>query len=282
MMTLYRPELLYCGGGRFRSGLGLLVGQDGRILRTEERSSLPDCTVVSFPGKVLLPAFVNGHSHSFQRLIRGKAESRTTAGRNFWSWRETMYHAAAHLNPEELYDVARMAFLEMALAGTATVGEFHYLHRAPDGCSYDDPNLLAKKVIEAACSVGLRIVLLRAAYQRAGYEVAINPGQIRFCESTREFLSNMPSLLQKFPAHSEHIRFGVPPHSIRAVPLDDLGEIIEWGGNRNLPIHMHVAEQRDEVTACEHEYGFRPMALLDRTRLLGPGFTAVHAIHISP
>jgi len=281
MTTLYCPELLYGAGGRFRSGVGLLVGEDGEILNAAERSAAHDCEVINLPGKALLPAFVNAHSHSFQRLIRGKAESRTAAGRNFWSWRETMYHAAARLSPEELYDVARMAFLEMALSGTATVGEFHYLHRAPNGYPYDDPNLLSKKVIEAAHSVGLRIVLLRTAYQRSGYEVAPNPGQARFFESTHEFLTNMALLLQEFPAHSDRIRFGVAPHSIRAVPLDELGEIVEWSRGRSLPLHMHVVEQRDEVTACEREYGLSPVALFEREKFLGPDFTAVHAIHIS-
>src|SRR5579863_3490393 len=281
MTTLYLPDLLYCAGGRFRSGVGLLVGEDGKILKAADRPDTPDCKVFHLPGKALLPAFVNTHSHSFQRLIRGKAQSRAAAGKNFWSWRETMYHAAARLNPEELFDVARMAFLEMALAGTATVGEFHYLHTAPDGRAYDDPNILAKIVIEAARSVGLRIVLLRTAYQRSGYEVAANPGQTRFFETTREFLANMASLLQEFPSCSDQIRFGVAPHSIRAVPLDELCDIAEWSRNRKLPVHMHVAEQRGEVTACQREYGLTPVALFEREKLLGPDFTAVHAIHIS-
>jgi formimidoylglutamate deiminase len=203
------------------------------------------------------------------------------AGKNFWSWRETMYHAAARLDPEDIYDVARMAFLEMALAGTATVGEFHYLHRAPDGSSYDDPNLLSKKVIAAARSVGLRIVLLRTAYQRSGYEVATNPGQIRFFEPTREFLANMDALAQEFSACPDQIRLGVAPHSIRAIPLDELAAIVEWSRKRKFPIHMHVAEQREEVTACEKEYGLSPVSLFDREKLLGPDFTAVHAVHIS-
>ena len=105
------------------------------------------------------------------------------SGRDFWSWRGTMYHAAAHLDPEEVYDVARMAFLEMLLSGTTTVGEFHYLHNAPGGAPYEDPNLLSKQVIAAAKSVGIRIVLLRSAYLRSGYELPPDPGQIRFYES---------------------------------------------------------------------------------------------------
>ena len=65
-----------------------------------------------------------------------------------------MYHAASSLDPQQVYDVARMAFLEMVLSGTTTVGEFHYLHNAPGGRPYDDPNLLAKQVIAAAVSGG--------------------------------------------------------------------------------------------------------------------------------
>jgi formimidoylglutamate deiminase len=73
-----------------------------------------------------------------------------------------------------------MAFLEMVRAGTTTVGEFHYLQTAPDGRPYDDPNLLSKQVIAAARSVGIRIVLLRSAYLRSGYELPLDPGQTRF------------------------------------------------------------------------------------------------------
>ena len=64
-----------------------------------------------------------------------------------------MYSAATRLSPEDVYDASRMAFLEMALSGITSVGEFHYLHHAPDGRPYDDPNLLAKEVIRAANDV---------------------------------------------------------------------------------------------------------------------------------
>ena len=155
MSTLYRPELLYSHGA-FASGAGLLVSPAGSVLA----AGTTQPPIVDLPGKALIPGFVNAHSHSFQRLIRGKSESRATSGRDFWSWRGTMYHAAAQLDPQDVYDVARMAFLEMVLSGTTTVGEFHYLHNAPGGRPYDDPNLLSKQIIAAAQSVGIRIVLL--------------------------------------------------------------------------------------------------------------------------
>ena len=273
MNTLYRPELLYSQGA-FAGRQALLVSPEGNILAADAGLS---AETVSLPRKAVLPGFVNTHSHSFQRLIRGKSESRAMSGRDFWSWRGTMYHAAAHLDPEEVYDVARMAFLEMLLSGTTTVGEFHYLHNAPGGRPYDDPNVLSKQVIAAARSVGIRIVLLRSAYIRSGYELPPDRGQIRFYESAAQFIENMSALVA-----ATDVPVGVAPHSLRAVPLGELKEIAAWTRARKLPLHMHVAEQIAENEACLREYGLTPVALLGREGLLGPDFTAVHAIHVSP
>jgi formimidoylglutamate deiminase len=280
MNTLYRPELLY-SDGKFVANGEVMVSESGQILESPSKADSTSTQIVDLPGKALLPGFVNVHSHSFQRLIRGKSESRAVSGKDFWSWRGTMYHAASQLNPQDVYDVARMAFLEMVMAGTTTVGEFHYLHNAPNGLPYDDPNLLSKQVIAAARSVGIRIVLLRTAYLRSGYELPRDPGQIRFFESTGNFLENMNSLISDGSATSSEVRFGVAPHSIRAVPLPDLKEIAAWSRANNLPLHMHVAEQIAENTACFREYGSTPVALLHKEKLLDPNFTAVHAIHIS-
>ncbi|MGB0122902.1 MAG: formimidoylglutamate deiminase [Silvibacterium sp.] len=280
MNTLYRPELLY-SNGKFISNAGVLVGESGKVLETPENVDESSTQIVDLPGKALLPGFVNAHSHSFQRLIRGKSESRIASGRDFWSWRGTMYHAARQLDSQEVYDVARMAFLEMVLAGITTVGEFHYLHNAPNGSPYEDPNLLSKQVIAAAQSVGLRIVLLRTAYLRSGFELPRDPGQIRFFESRRAFLENASALMREYPDASQ-VRFGVAPHSIRAVPLADLREIAAWSRTSSVPFHMHVSEQVAENAACVREYGLTPVELLNREQILGPDFTAVHAIHITP
>ena len=281
MTTLYCPEYLYVGE-EFHAKAGLLVGDDGLVIATGPAAKLSADTVVAMPRKALLPGFVNAHSHSFQRLIRGKAESRATSGKDFWSWRGTMYHAAASLSLEDIYDTARMAFLEMVLAGTTTVGEFHYLHNAPNGHPYDDPNATARQIIAAARSVGLRIALLRSAYLRSGYELPPDPGQTRFFETTGSFLSSMDALVGD-PAsqQSSTVHFGVAPHSIRAVPLADLKEIASWTRDRKLPLHMHVSEQVAENEACLREYGQTPIKLLAREGVCSEKFTAVHAIHIT-
>lgn len=126
MTTLFQPDCLFVAG-RMHAAAGLLVDPLGRIVRvttsdeSKRSSSVPaDTRVVELRGKALLPGFVNVHSHAFQRMIRGRTESHCTGGPDFWSWRADMYHAAASLSPEQMYHVARIAFLEMALAGTTT------------------------------------------------------------------------------------------------------------------------------------------------------------------
>lgn len=273
MRFLMSPDLLY-RDGRFLPGGQLYVDDAGRVLAAGFGDAL------RLGRKALMPGFINVHSHSFQRLIRGRAESRAVSGRDFWSWRGTMYHAAARLTAEDIYDVARMAFLEMVKAGTTTVGEFHYLHTAPEGVPYEDANELSHRVIAAAQSVGIRIVLLRAAYLRSGFEVATDPGQTRFFETAEAFVKNTEALLSTY-AGVDGVTVGIAPHSIRAVPLPELREIVAWGRKHRLPIHMHVAEQLAENAACVREYGMTPIALLAEHGLLGEDFTAVHAIHIT-
>jgi formimidoylglutamate deiminase len=234
--------------------------------------------------RATLPGLVNAHSHAFQRVIRGRTEYRTSNEKDsFWTWREMMYSAAARLTPEDIYDAARMAFLEMALSGITAVGEFHYLHHAPEGTPYDDPNLLAKQVVRAANDVGLRIALLRVAYARAGFEAEPNPRQARFIESDAEqYLKNVTQLRKDLAAEKAMAWLGIAPHSVRAVPLAYLKQIITFADNERLPVQMHVAEQAAEVSACINEYGRSPVALLSSEGLLGERFTAVHAIHVTP
>ncbi|MBV8113390.1 MAG: amidohydrolase family protein, partial [Silvibacterium sp.] len=231
MPQVYRADFIFLDG-EFKPDRGLLVRDDGRIEKVLAPGEQTEHPVTHLHGKAILPGFVNAHSHTFQRLIRGRTATRGVGGDDFWSWREPMYRAALSVNPDDVYHVARMAFLEMVMAGTTAVGEFHYLHRAQVGRPYDDPNLLSKKIIAAAKSVGLRIALLRVAYARAGYGLEPHPGQRRFYESPEEYLANTASLAEELRG-SEMAWLGVAPHSIRAVPLAQLEEIVAWARERD-------------------------------------------------
>jgi formimidoylglutamate deiminase len=277
------PDLLYCDG-RFVSGVALVSDDRGRITRLS-RSPEDLQMAQRLPHRAILPGFVNAHSHSFQRAIRGRTEHRTSAERDsFWTWREAMYHAANRLSPEDIYYVARAAFAEMLLSGITTVGEFHYLHHAPDGTPYAERNLLAQQVVRAAREAGLRIALQRTAYVRAGWQKAPNPLQARFITpQVDDFIQDTDALRTSIASsHAPECAWvTVAPHSIRAVPLPYLLEVTRYARLHNLKVHMHVAEQPAEIEACEAEYAARPIALLHERQILDARFTAVHAIHIT-
>src|ERR1700737_2826159 len=145
LQQAWLPDLIYTAG-RFQRDMALVCDNAGRVTRLASASEVDSPTPLK--NRALLPGLINAHSHAFQRVIRGRTEHRTQNQRDtFWTWRELMYSAAIPLSPEDIYDAARMAFLEMSLGGITAIGEFHYLHRAPDGGGYDDPNLIAKEVV---------------------------------------------------------------------------------------------------------------------------------------
>ena len=279
MTQAWLPDLIYADR-RFRAGVALVCDQ--RVVKLAAPGEVKE--PIRLKNRALLPGLVNAHSHAFQRTIRGRTERRSqNITDTFWTWREQMYAAANRLTPEEIYAASRMAFLEMALSGITAVGEFHYIHHAPDGTKYSDPNLLEREVIRAARDVGLRIALLRVAYARAGYQTEPNPQQIRFIESSPDiYVESLEQLLAAPELKDGFAWAGVAPHSVRAVPLDYLKRIVSFADSRGLVVHMHVAEQTAEVEACIEEYGRSPVALLDTEGLLSERFTAVHAIHVTP
>ena len=190
----------------------------------------------------VLPGQVNAHSHAFQRAIRGRTEYLDSARpeEDFWSWRAQMYAAANALDPDGVEAVSAMAFLEMALAGVTTVGEFHYLHHAPDGGPFDDANELGHRVVRAARAVGLRIALLRVAYHRGGIDQAPGPLQRRFGEPDVDtFLARVDALDAAW-REEPLVSVGMAPHSIRAVPRPWLTDIAEMGRRTGRVVHIHA------------------------------------------
>jgi len=270
--------------GKFESGLAVFADSAG-IIRRFSRKPNDLKGAMRLKNRALLPGLVNVHSHTFQRAIRARTEHRTTPGRDtFWTWREAMYHAANRLTPGDIYVVSRMAFLEMLLSGITTAGEFHYMHHAPNGTPYEDRNFLAHHVLIAADEVGLRTVLLRTAYARAGWNKPPNPGQARFITpSAADFIADTEALrscLSEFFTDAK-ASVAVAPHSVRALPLDYILDVASYARSVDLPLHMHVSEQPGEIEECLAEHGLRPIELLRANGVLSPRFTGIHAIHVT-
>jgi formimidoylglutamate deiminase len=279
MLKLFLPDLLFAQG-RSHEGAGLLVDESGLVEAIVRPEEAPGASAARMAGKALLPGLANAHSHTFQRLFRGRAEGRVSGGDTFWTWREQMYRAAGFVSPEDAYDVARAAFLEMMSAGITAVGEFHYLHNDRDGRPYADANTMALAVIRAAESVGMRICLLRSAYLRADFQREPHPGQRRFYETHAAYQRNLEALMGTV-AEWDGVTVGAAPHSIRAVPLPVMSEIAEFARSLGLPLHLHISEQPAENEACIAEYGATPVSLIAGHDVLGGRTTLVHAIHLT-
>ncbi|MFC7490894.1 MULTISPECIES: formimidoylglutamate deiminase [unclassified Knoellia] len=225
---------------------------------------------------VVLPGFANAHSHAFHRMLRGRTHG---DGGNFWTWRDQMYAVTARLDPDTYFALARGVFTEMVASGYTVVGEFHYLHHGPDGKPYDDPNAMGVALIAAAEEAGIRLTLLDTCYLSGGLDSAghlpLDEVQLRFSDGSVQAWAERVEAMHD----SALVRIGTAAHSVRALTGEQLAEFATVVGDR--PVHAHVSEQMGENLTTQLVYGASPVEHLTDAGLLGEGFTAVHATHLS-
>ena len=243
----------------------------GRIASIE-----PGASAGAQPLGCVIPGLCNAHSHAFQRALAGHTEQRSPEGRdNFWSWRERMYELAGRVSAEALTAVARQAYCEMLSAGYTSVAEFHYLHadptREPDGDS------MFEAISKAAMDSGIRLTYVPVHYERAGFEdPEPTSRQSSFALPLEEFLAHYERAAARA---SDGARVGIGAHSLRAVSAPSLMRIAEVAGDE-VPLHIHVAEQRREVDQCYSSYGRRPVRWLLENFDVRDNWALIHATHM--
>lgn len=187
-----------------------------------------------------------------------------------------MYETAAALDPDSYRAVAAATFREMLAAGYTSVTEFHYLHHQPDGTPYDEPNVMAEAVCEAATETGIRLTLLDTCYLSGGFGRSPEGTQLRFSDGTAEAWRERVSSWTP-PSGTE---VGAAIHSVRAVDPRQMAVVAAWAGER--PLHVHVSEQPDENRLCLEHYERSPSGVLEDSGVLGPNVTVVHGTHATP
>ncbi|KPI24365.1 MULTISPECIES: formimidoylglutamate deiminase [unclassified Streptomyces] len=259
-------------GTNVEPGVALEV-TDGRITAVRTGVGTPPPGAEILRG-LTLPGLANAHSHAFHRALRGTVQ---VGSGTFWTWREVMYSVADRLTPDTYHQLARAVYAEMALAGITAVGEFHYLHHAPGGTPYADPNAMGEALIEAAAEAGVRITLLDTAYLSAGFGQPPDAHQLRFSDGDADAWAARCSLLKE----RDHARIGAAIHSVRAVPAGQLATVARWAEERRAPLHVHLSEQTAENDACRAAHGRTPTQLLAEHGVLGPRTTGVHNTHLT-
>jgi len=228
-----------------------------------------------------LPGFQNAHSHAFQYAMAGMAEKHEIdAVDDFWSWREAMYDSALKMDPEQTLAVATMLYAEMLRRGYTHVAEFQYLHHDKDGRPYENPAEISVCLVAAAAIAGIRITLVPVFYQRGGFGKEAEPTQRRFCfESIDQYMSLLEHCAGTVKSLSTaSLGFGV--HSLRAADPEDVKRIVA-NGPKNLPFHIHAAEQFKEVNDSLHHLHHRPVEWLLDNIELNERFHLIHCTHLT-
>jgi formimidoylglutamate deiminase len=260
--------------------VSITVNPAGLIVAvTANEPNQRDPTVAGFA----VPGMANVHSHAHQRAMAGLAEVSGKSTDSFWTWRETMYGFALAMQPAELEAVAAQLYMEALMAGFTSIGEFQYLHHAPDGSRYAQPAEMSLRCLWAAATTGIAITVLPSFYRYAGLKNRPSTAsQRRFINDAAGYLGILRDVEAEVRKHG-HARLGISPHSLRAVAAEELREVIEEFGRIRPggPIHIHAAEQRQEVEECLTTTGRRPVEFLLANFELSQRWCVIHATHMT-
>lgn len=261
--------------GAWTQDVLLAVGVDGNWVSIE-----PNAVDEARQGAVqlkgpVLPGLVNAHSHAFQRAIAGLTERSEDSSDDFWSWRDRMYSAALRITPEQLEAVAALLYAELLQAGYTQVCEFHYLHNNTDGKAYADPLEMSLALVRAARRVGMGLTLLPTLYMRSGFgATGLRADQRRFASTPDTVLRLAEGVLHQ---GGERINTGLALHSLRAVDPTAMQDVAAAARAGGMAVHIHIAEQMQEVNDCVAAHGERPIEWLLSHAAPNAHWNLVHA-----
>ena len=263
MLMIMIADKVICGPSLQSRERKALVTRRDRIIDIGHHDTIlkryPGHRVRHFKECVLMPGLVNVHAHLELPPLPGKAETS-----DYTQWVLGLIAAKKGLSPRDYLRAARENIAALIRTGTTTVGEI---------CTH----LASRDLLQQS---GLRAVVFH------------------------EILSMGPQIAkERIPAASSRtaspVRDGLSPHSPHTVSEKLLLDIRDIAAQRRLPVAMHVAETRDELlllqrrksglsrlySAAGWQLDWAPRArssveYLDRCRMLGPRFLAVHAVHI--
>lgn len=255
------------------------VDTHGNIVSVSE--SKPSEGSIESVNGYAIPGFQNAHSHSFQYAMSGLAEIHPdpTSQDDFWSWRETMYNIALSMDPDQFEHIATMLYAEMLSHGYTHVAEFHYVHHNKNGKPYSNLAETGERLVSAAKTAGIGITLVPIFYQKGGFGKEPVEKQRRFISATAQDYLDLLASSEKATQSYAKANIGLGIHSLRAVDKDSIKAAFTKA--KDLPVHIHIAEQLKEVSDCLDYYNQRPVEWLLNTFEVNEKFHLVHATHLN-
>jgi 5-methylthioadenosine/S-adenosylhomocysteine deaminase len=227
------------------------------------REEFPDATEVDCAGQVVLPGFVNTHTHLFQTLLKGLGDDRVLS-----DWFTTMTGpSAVQLTAEDVYAGALHGCAEALTTGTTTLLDFMYVHPRPG---------LGDAVAQAMSDVGIRGVMARG-YMTAGADVGVPPELVQPLDIA---LHDAERLIGIWNRPGSRVTVGLAPCMSWTVDAATLAETRALADATGALVTMHLSESPFDVEESVRRFGLRDVPLAERTGLLGPDLLAAHCVQV--
>lgn len=200
---------------------------------------------------VLLPGFVNGHTHAAMTLLRGQP-----ANRPLMPWLcETIWPAEQRwVSADFVRDGTRLAVAEMLLAGVTAFGDMYLF-----------PEEAARVATEARVRAVIGLPVTEAA--------------TAWADDANGYLAKAERVWDEYH-DSPWVNLRFAPQAPYSVADSTLQRVRRVADELDARIVMHVHECESEAADSLARYGKRPLQRLDDLGLLRPGFTAVHMNHL--
>jgi 5-methylthioadenosine/S-adenosylhomocysteine deaminase len=258
--TRERADLLIAGGTVVTMDADRRVLDDGAVAirgdaivavgaRRELQERFRAMRTVDARGRLVLPGFVNGHTHAPMTLFRGLADDLALQD---WLEKYIFPAEARNVTPDFVRWGTQLAMAEMLRSGVTTYVDMYYFE-----------DFIARETKTA----GMRGIL--------GETILDFP--VPSYKTTDEGLALTEEFLQRWQG-DPLVRAAVAPHAIYTASEETLRRSFALARKYNAPILIHLAETRREREETGQRHGVSPVGYLDRLGLLGPDVVAAHCV----
>lgn len=229
-----------------------------RIAAIQANSRFAADTTIDAQGKLVVPGLIQTHVHLCQALFRGMADDMELLD---WLKKRIWPLEGAH-DEESLYYSALLGCAELLRGGTTGIIDMGTVH-------YTDA------VFQAVEKAGMRY-LGGKCLMDCGQEVPAT-----LLDDSHNAIEESMSLYQRWEGRNgDRIHYCFCPRF--AVSCSDrlLREVARIAALKNIPVHTHASENRDEVKLVESQRGLPNVIYLDQLGLVGGNLILAHCIHL--
>lgn len=219
--------------------------------RTEILTKHLAAHVIQAEGKLVLPGFINGHTHAPMTLLRGLKDDVTLAE---WLTKSIFPAEAKNVNEDFVRWGTRLAVAEQIRGGVTTFADMYYFEDA---------------IAEETKVAGMRGVLGESILD---FPAPDNKSSAAMFEYSEKFLKRWQG--------DSLIHASVALHSMYLCSQKTLQDFAALARRYKAPILIHVAETRKELSDSREKNGTTPVQYLDKLGILGPDVLAAHCVWV--